>query len=59
MKLSQDQLSALIETAKQQVEIGAKYRHYKSEEMSQTPPVEPVACRLGLPKRQWLPRRVR
>jgi hypothetical protein len=33
MHLSQDQLTELLDDAKQQVEIGATYRHYKSADM--------------------------
>lgn len=34
MKLSQDQLTERLKTAKKQVEVGAKYRHYKSTDMT-------------------------
>lgn len=33
MHLSQDELSELIIKAKQKVEVGARYRHYKSKDM--------------------------
>jgi hypothetical protein len=34
MKLSQDELTERLNIAKQQIEIGAKYRHYKSPDMA-------------------------
>jgi hypothetical protein len=34
MKLSQDELTERLNAAKQQVEIGAVYRHYKSPDMT-------------------------
>lgn len=34
MHLSQNELSELLESAKQKVEIGSLYRHYKSEHMT-------------------------
>lgn len=33
MRLSQDELTELLSTAKRQVEVGAKYKHYKSDDM--------------------------
>ncbi|MDB5161382.1 MAG: hypothetical protein JWO96_762 [Candidatus Saccharibacteria bacterium] len=34
MKLSHDELTERLDIAKQQIEIGSKYRHYKSPEMT-------------------------
>ncbi len=34
MKLTQDELTKLLDAAKKQVEIGAKYKHYKSSDMT-------------------------